>query len=430
MVRTTRSSKGGNPATAGVTKITLPGPVGAENSWLINHPSKWGVQSSNYTIRDGHNKGKIQDMSVEINPATATSKEIVNVTSCNGTNLSASAVYQVPFTDNCYMSFKIDPITQADANKYCPNVQYLSNDPSPGANANKPDGTLKNCMIGFIAVDKDMFEGRGATPADKANDLLRRPRWIGDMVQLFGHAFRVRGHIGTAYYGKENYGPTVVRGDGPMTKFLGQPDMRLPAFNRDMVFTITYTRGMMNYFVNDVLVDQKAFSLPGGKALFAYYDPLELPSGPQRIVNFSVGSLLTQAGGNMPDCTTYCDPTKVYRASSARVVEQQASSARAQQASSARVVERQASSARAQAASSAVVQGASSAYAEKMKYYDTGKTLAKTLVDSLSQGQKLGTPVVTPLQPSAQGALKAMRAAQAGGRRRRGKKTRKMTRRR
>jgi hypothetical protein len=185
---------------------------------------------------------------------------------------------------------------------------------------------------------------------------------------------------------------------------------------------------MMNYFVNDTLVDQKAFSLPAGKALFAYYSPLEIPGGPQRITNFSVGSL-TQAGGNMPDCTTYCNPEKVYKASSARVVAQQASSAKAQEASSAQVVARQASSARAQQASSAVVQGASSAYAEKMKYYDTGKALAKTLADSVDQGQKLSTAVVAPLQPTVQTALKAMRAAQAGGRRRRGKKTRKATRR-
>jgi len=315
------------------------------------------------------------------------------------------------------MSFKIDPMDGRAANMYCPNVRYLSNDPSPGAVANAADGTLKNCMIGFFAVDKGTFDIKG-------------PRWTGDMVQLFGHAFRVRGHIGTAYYGKENYGRTVVRGDGPMTKFLGQPDMKLPAFNRDMVFTITYSKGMMNYFVDDVLVDQKAFSLPGGKALFAYYSPLELPSGAQRITNFSVGSLTQAGGGDMPVCTTYCNPEKVYMASSARVVEQQASSAKAQEASSAQVVARQASSARAQEASSAVVQGASSAYAEKMKYYDTGKTLAKTLVDSVDQGQKLATAVVSPLQPSVQAALKAMRAAQAGGRRRRGKKSRKATRRR
>jgi len=99
MVRRTRSQRGGGP---GATTITLPGPAGAGESWsAFNHPSKWIVQSSNYTIRDGHNKDKIQDISVEINPATSTTKEVVNVTSCNGTNLSASALYNVPFTDNC-----------------------------------------------------------------------------------------------------------------------------------------------------------------------------------------------------------------------------------------------------------------------------------------------------------------------------------------
>jgi hypothetical protein len=374
-------------------------------------------------------------MSVEINPATPTSKEVVNVTSCNGVNLSASALYKVPFTDNCYMSFKIDPMSQADANKYCPNVQYLSNDPSPGAPANKPDGTLKSCMIGFFAVDKDTFDVKG-------------PRWTGDMVQLFGHAFRVRGHIGTAYFGKENYGRTVVRGNSPSALQTASHHMALPEFNRNMVFTLTDSKGMMNFFVDDMLVDQKAFALPAGKALFAYYSPLEIPGGPQRITNFSVGSLTQAGGGDMPDCTTYCNPTKVYvassarqleqqassatvqRASSARQLEQQASSATVQRASSARQLEQQASSATVQLASSATRQRASAAYELKMKYIDAPKVLAKALTSSLEQGQTLNKTAVTAVQPTVQGALSVIRDTQSGGRRRRGKKTRKATRRR
>ena len=204
----------------------------------------------------------------------------------------------------------------------------------------------------------------------------------------------------------------------------------------------------MNFFVDDMLVDQKAFALPAGKALFAYYSPLEIPGGPQRITNFSVGSLTQAGGGDMPDCTTYCNPTKVYvassarqleqqassatvqRASSARQLEQQASSATVQRASSARQLEQQASSATVQLASSATRQRASAAYELKMKYIDAPKVLAKALTSSLEQGQTLNKTAVTAVQPTVQGALSVIRDTQSGGRRRRGKKTRKATRRR
>lgn len=381
-----------------------------KEAFLQGDPSKWSLQSSAYKMADN----KMNDITVEINPATATSAVSNMIYSCNASNLQAAAIMETPFGDNSYMTFRFAPMDQRAAYNYCPNVQYSRDSGNPNV-GNSADGTLKNCMIGFFEADTGMFTGA---------DIKTRPRWVRDPIQMKSYSFRVLDNVQT-------YAGSAVRGDivkGSRGTLTGKP-----AFDPSMVFTILYKGGKVSYFVNDLLVDQANYSLPGGKSLFAYYAPNGLPSGAQMILNFSAGSLV-QGGGAPPPCTTYCDPTPIYQASAAQAssaLQQQASSALQQQASSAlkqqasAALQQQASAAMQKQASSALQQQASAAYELKMRYFDASKILAKTLSASIDKGQALSKPVIDPLQPMAQGALSAIRAPpQGGGRRRRGKKTR------
>jgi hypothetical protein len=343
-----------------------------------------------------------QDIKVDVIPATSTKVAQVDITSRNGNNLSSVAFNTTGQTDGFYMVFEIRDLGAPTA------------------------GTLKNVIVGFARSNNPSNFNRGD-------------------IETRGTGFVVKGDM--LIWGNEKLGnggvKAAVKGNNSKASSTFQPVANLK-WNPSMVFTIHYSGGFFSYFANDILLGK--IQTPVGAPWYAFVAPYEEPSTNVGVKIVSLGSV-AQGGGFLPECTTYCDPTKVYTASAAQASSARASSAAAELRASAAAGVARASSAAAQirasaaagvarassaaaemrassaagiarASSAAAVLRASSARAEEMKYFDAGKTLALALGTSIQVGQAPATPAVAQVQPTVVAATRVINA-QGGGRRRR-----------
>lgn len=280
-MRRARSYKGGGPNDQALTTTTLTKPINNTDP-----TGTWTVGSSRFdNISDQANNQLQHDMSVINIPPTATSVGYHNIYSCNSVNAQSMATGVKPFTGDAYMSFKILPMNPAAGN-YCPtltvpttlppqaNNYYMDSFGSFTVPMNKPDKTLKNCVIGLAQVD--------STYAGGLFEVL-------NINKAAAYAYLIQGDINTTK-GRVWPNSRVARGNNinaskaPLGSNLD--------WNASMVFNIIYTAGKMLFYLNDVLVDTYAYTLPAGKVLVPFHTSWYIPSGPQMITNVCVGSII------------------------------------------------------------------------------------------------------------------------------------------
>ena len=286
-----------NPIQQTLTTTTLAKPINNTDP-----TGTWTVGTSRFDRTSDQAARQIQcDMSVVNIPPTPKLVGYHNIYSCNSMNKQSMATGAKPFTGHAFMSFKILPMNPAAGN-YCttltvptrlpppPNSYYMDSFGSLTVPMNRPDGTLKNCLIGFAQLDAKTYKGGLFDPTNQNQSPI--------------YAYYIQGDINTTN-GRAWPNARVAKGNN-INAHPSIPPSKL-VWNASMVFNIIYADGRMLFFLNDMLVDIYNYVLPAGRVLVPFHTSWYIPSGPQMITNVCMGAV------NPPDRTTEDpkDPAKI-----------------------------------------------------------------------------------------------------------------------